>query len=124
FAATVILGTLARIWLAPSRLLHSASRPASMAVGALAANLLNNLPATVLLAADKPAHPRALLIGLNVGPNLAVSGSLAAILWLQVGRAAGSHPSARRFSTIGVVLVPLTLLSAYLALALLSPASA
>jgi len=123
FAATVTLGTVARIWLTPSRLMRAASRPATMVIGALAANLVNNLPATVLLAADKPAHPRALLIGLNIGPNLAVSGSLAAILWLQVGRAAATNPSARRFSTIGIILVPLTLISAYLAL-ILTPASA
>ena len=45
--------------------------------------------------------PWALLIGLNIGPNLAVTGSLAAILWLQVGRAAGARPSARRFTAIG-----------------------
>jgi len=118
FAATMALGTLARTWGTPSRLIGSATRPTTMLVGALAANLLNNLPATVLLASNSPAHPRALLIGLNIGPNLAVTGSLAAILWLQVGRAAGAQPSARRFTAIGITLVPLTLLAAYTALLL------
>jgi arsenical pump membrane protein len=75
---------------------------------------VNNLPAAVVLSAHPPAHPRALLLGLDLGPNLAVTGSLAAVLWLQVARAAGSRPSALRYTLLGLVLVPLTLTAALL----------
>jgi arsenical pump membrane protein len=67
-----------------------------------------------VLSAHTPAHPRALLLGLDLGPNLAVTGSLAAVLWLQVARAAGSRPSALRYTLLGLVLVPLTLTAALL----------
>ena len=55
--------------------------------------LVNNLPAASLLAARQPPHPFALLIGLNVGPNLFVTGSLAWILWLRAAKAAGGVPT-------------------------------
>lgn len=84
-----------------------------IAVGA--ASVVNNLPAAVLLSAHPPAHPRALLLGLDLGPNLVVTGSLSAIFWLQVARANGARPSIRRYTALGVVLVPLTLCAAMLA---------
>lgn len=83
-----------------------------LAVGAAA--VVNNLPAAVLLSAHAPAHPRALLLGLDLGPNLVVTGSLSAIFWLQVARANGAHPSIRRYSVLGAVLVPLTLCASLL----------
>ena len=59
-------------------------------MAALTGVLVNNLPAASLLAARRPPHPFALLVGLNVGPNLFVTGSLAWILWLpRRGRPAG-----------------------------------
>jgi arsenical pump membrane protein len=82
---------------------------------------LNNLPASVLLTPHAPAHPRALLIGLNLGPNLAVTGSLSAYLWLRVARNLGARPSARVYSSVGVVLVPLSLAAALGALWLAAP---
>jgi hypothetical protein len=39
-------------------------------------------------------------------PNLAVTGSLSALFWLQVARANGAHPSISRYSLYGVALVP------------------
>ena len=77
--------------------------------------LVNNLPAASVLSAQAPAHPRALLLGLDLGPNLAVSGSLSAVLWLQVARAAGAKPSVVRYSVLGLALVPLSLTLALLA---------
>jgi arsenical pump membrane protein len=68
-----------------------------------------------VLSAQAPAHPRALLLGLDLGPNLAVSGSLSAVLWLQVARAAGAKPSVVRYSLLGLALVPLSLTLALLA---------
>jgi arsenical pump membrane protein len=91
---------------------------AMAAVAALAANLLNNLPATLALlpaaAAAGPGPALALLIGVNVGPNLTYVGSLANLLWRRV---IGRHaPSASRFSAVGAATVPLTLLAATTAL--------
>ena len=77
---------------------------------------MNNLPAAVLLTPHAPAHPRALLIGLNLGPNLAVTGSLSAVLWLRVARSLGARPSALRYSRIGVVLVPVSVAASLAAL--------
>jgi arsenical pump membrane protein len=65
-----------------------------------------------VLSAHPPRHPRALLLGLDLGPNLAVTGSLAAVLWLQVARAAGARPSVLRYTLLGLALVPLTLAAA------------
>jgi hypothetical protein len=78
-------------------------------IGALASLLVNNLPATVLLAAHPSPRPDALLLGLDLGPNLAITGSLSAALWLQAARAAGARPSIATYTRLGVVLVPLTL---------------
>jgi arsenical pump membrane protein len=77
---------------------------------------VNNLPAAVILSAQPPAHPRALLLGLDLGPNLAVTGALSAVLWLQVARTEGARPSVLRYSLLGLVLVPVSL-----GLALLTP---
>ena len=70
----------------------------------------------MLLSASPPAHSRALLIGLNLGPNLAVTGSLSAVLWLRVARSNDATPSARTYTLIGLVLVPLSIAAALAAL--------
>jgi Na+/H+ antiporter NhaD/arsenite permease-like protein len=44
---------------------------------------------------------RALLVGLDVGPNLAVTGALSALLWLRVARNAGQRPSVKTYSLVG-----------------------
>ena len=87
------------------------------AVGALAAVLVNNLPAAVLLSARSLAHPRALLIGLNLGPNLAVSGSLSAYLWFRAARQLDLRPSLRAFTLRGIVLAPVAMACALAAAA-------
>jgi len=53
-----------------------------------------------------PRHPRALLIGLDLGPNLAVTGSLSAYLWLRASRQLGSRPSIAAYSRRGLLLAP------------------
>jgi len=78
-------------------------------VAACSSLLVNNLPAAVVLSARPAAHPNALLLGLDIGPNLAFTGSLSALLWLQAARAVGAHASLRDYSRLGVVLVPGTL---------------
>lgn len=115
FAVAVSLGTLARTWSYPGHLMMQAGSAATAGVGAVSSVLINNLPAAVLLGSRMPAHPQSLLFGLNIGPNLAVTGSLSALIWWQAARSVGARPSALRYSAVGVVLVPLTLSAALVA---------
>jgi arsenical pump membrane protein len=91
-------------------------------VVAIASNLANNLPvglmaATISRTAQVPAHVTgAILIGVDLGPNLSVTGSLATILWLIVLRREGEHVSALRFLKLGLVVMPPALLLSLLAL--------
>jgi arsenical pump membrane protein len=121
FVVAVALGAVGRLWGGPARLLGRLGRAGTASAGAVAALCVNNLPASVLLTPRPPAHPRALLIGLNLGPNLAVTGSLSAFLWLRVARALGAEPSARVYTRIGVVLVPLSVAASVAALWLVAP---
>jgi arsenical pump membrane protein len=90
------------------------------AVAALLANLVNNLPAVLLLlpllAGSGPGLVLAALIGVNVGPNLTYVGSLATLLWRRTLRQRGVEPALRDFLTLGVATVPLTLVLAVVAL--------
>jgi arsenical pump membrane protein len=115
FVLAVALGALGRAWNGPAHLVSSVGSWPAAALSALAAVAVNNLPASVLLTPHPPAHMRALLIGINLGPNLAVTGSLSAILWLRVARSLGAAPSIRTYSLIGVVLVPLSIAAAIVA---------
>src|SRR5258708_10405760 len=92
FGLAVALGTMGPSWSGPATLLSHLNVWGTAAVATLTSVLVNNLPAASLLAARQPPHPFALLIGLNVGPNLFVTGSLAWILWFRAGRAAGGAP--------------------------------
>ena len=121
FVVAVALGAVGRSWDGPASLLDHVGRVGTALGGAIAAVCVNNLPAAVLLTPHAPAHPRALLIGLNLGPNLAVTGSLSAYLWLRVARSLGARPSLRTYSSVGVVLVPLSLGAALGALWLVAP---
>jgi arsenical pump membrane protein len=118
FGVAVALGTLGRAWSGPADLLTHLGSWAITAVAALASVLLNNLPAASLLAARVPHDPFAMLVGLNLGPNLFVTGSLAWVLWLRAARTAGAQPSIGRASRLGVVAVPLSMAAALGALAL------
>jgi arsenical pump membrane protein len=112
FGLAVALGTLGRSWSGPATLLSHLNAWGTAVVAALTSVLVNNLPAASLLAARQPPHPFALLIGLNVGPNLFVTGSLAWFLWLRAARSAGGRPDIRRASVLGLVSVPLALTAA------------
>jgi arsenical pump membrane protein len=118
FVFAVALGTLARVWGAPGRLTASIGPWATAWLGAGTASVVNNLPAAVLLSSRPPAHVQALLVGLDLGPNLVVIGALSAILWMRVARAAEAAPSALTYSKVGIVLVPLSITAALLALQL------
>jgi arsenical pump membrane protein len=91
--------------------------PALLGIAAIAAvlsNLVNNLPAVLvmlpLVAASGPAAVLAVLIGVNVGPNLTYVGSLANLLWRGVVRRE-MRAGFAEFTRIGVCTVPLTLLA-------------
>ncbi|MHB8594504.1 MAG: SLC13 family permease [Acidimicrobiales bacterium] len=112
FGVAVALGTLGRVWSGPSDLLAHLDSWGTAAVAAFSSVLVNNLPAASLLAARQPDHPFSLLIGLNLGPNLFVTGSLAWFLWLRAARSAGSHPSIAKASRLGIIAVPLSMAAA------------
>ena len=85
---------------------------------ALACNLMNNLPVGLIagsvVAADRlpAAVTGAALIGVDLGPNLSVTGSLATILWLAAVRREGQDVSAGRFLLLGVaVMTPALILA-------------
>ncbi|MHB8328781.1 MAG: SLC13 family permease [Acidimicrobiales bacterium] len=112
FGVAVALGAVGRGWSGPTTVLSHVGVWATAALAAGASVVVNNLPAASLLAARAPGHPFALLVGLNLGPNLFVTGSLAWILWLRAARMAGAQPSVSKASRIGLVAVPLSMAAA------------
>jgi len=86
------------------------------ACAALLANLVNNLPATLALvpiaAASAPAAVLAVLIGVNVGPNLTYAGSLATLLWRRVLHRADTEVELSEFVRLGASTVPAGLVAA------------
>jgi arsenical pump membrane protein len=85
---------------------------------ALASNLANNLPIGLIGgSAVQDAHASAkvtsaVLIGVDIGPNLSVTGSLATILWLTALRRDGHRVGAMKFLKIGAIVMPPALLLA------------
>jgi len=118
FGLAVGLGTAGREWSLPSRVLEHLGPWATAGMAAVGAVVLNNLPAASLLAARVPPHPYSLLIGLNVGPNLFATGSLAWVLWIRAARAAGAPPPVRRTTLTGLLAAPVAIVGAMLALEL------
>ena len=90
------------------------------AVAAVLSNLVNNLPAVLVLlplvAPVGPAAVLAVLIGVNIGPNLTYPGSLANLLWRGVVQRSGMRASFTEFSRVGLCTTPLTLIAAVLCL--------
>jgi arsenical pump membrane protein len=85
----------------------------SAAFGAgLLSNVANNLPVGLLAASAvngggvSNVIKGAVLIGVDLGPNLAVSGSLATILWLVALRRDGEDVSFGRFLGYGLIVMP------------------
>jgi arsenical pump membrane protein len=123
FVICLALGTLARSWSGPAQLLGGAGRWGTAGIGALASVTIDNLPAAVLLSARPLAHPRALLLGLNVGPNLAATGSLSALLWWRAALQLDARPSIAAFSKRGVPLALFAMLIALTATTLFATAA-
>jgi arsenical pump membrane protein len=83
---------------------------------AFASNLANNLPVGLIagsaIQSDHIADQitRAILIGVDLGPNLSVTGSLATILWLGALRREGQTVGAGAFLRLGAIVMPPALL--------------
>jgi arsenical pump membrane protein len=79
---------------------------------AIASNLANNLPVGLVAGSavqgdhSVDAITRAILIGVDLGPNLSVTGSLATILWLTALRREGHKVSAAVFLRLGLIVMP------------------
>ncbi len=99
------------------------SLPALLAVAVLAAalaNVCNNLPAVLVLlplvAPSGAGAVLAVLLGVNIGPNLTYTGSLATLLWRRIAQHHGSAPDLGEFTRLGLLTVPAALLLGVLAL--------
>jgi arsenical pump membrane protein len=85
---------------------------------AFISNLMNNLPVGLIAgSAVQSAHvpeqvTSAILIGVDLGPNLSVTGSLATILWLTALRRDGQNVGAVTFLKIGCLVMPPALIAA------------
>jgi arsenical pump membrane protein len=90
------------------------------ALAAALANIANNLPATLvmvpLVAAAGPAAVLAVLIGVNIGPNLTYVGSLSNLLWRSVLRQYDVEASVGEYTRLGLFTVPASLVAAVLSL--------
>lgn len=97
--------------------------PALLAIAAIAAvlaNVVNNLPATLVLlplvAPGGPAAILAVLIGVNIGPNLTYVGSLSNLLWRRVLRQHRLDAGVGEYTRLGLCTVPVGLVVAVVAL--------
>lgn len=98
---------------------HAAALAAGAGI-AVACNVMNNLP-VALIAGSIGAGARvsaqvkdAMLVGVDLGPNLSVTGSLATILWLIALRREKVHIDALTFLRLGLIVMPPALLLALL----------
>jgi arsenical pump membrane protein len=98
----------------------SAPDATGLALGSVVAilcNVFNNLPlglvaGTVASSAQLSPHVTgALLIGVDLGPNLSVTGSLATILWLVALRREGQTVGAWKFLGLGLLVMPPALIA-------------
>ncbi|WCM91192.1 arsenic transporter [Acidovorax sp. NCPPB 2350] len=116
--ATGVVGQLARLLGQAAAAAPLAVAPGLGAVLGFGANLVNNLPAGLLagaaLDAAQAAEPlrAAALIGIDLGPNLSITGSLATLLWLSALRREGLEVSAWQFIRHGAWVMPPALLAA------------
>jgi arsenical pump membrane protein len=101
-----------------SLLPHGVGLPALLAVAGLSAvlaNLVNNLPATLIVlpvaATSGSGAVLAMLIGVGVGPNLTYVGSLATLLWRRVVAAHEETIAAGDFVRLGITTVPAALIA-------------
>ncbi|WP_174567841.1 SLC13 family permease [Amycolatopsis orientalis] len=86
------------------------------AVAAVLANLINNLPAVLVLlplaTAGGTPVVLAVLIGVNLGPNLTYVGSLATLLWRRILHRHDTRPDLKEFTKLGLLTVPASIVLA------------
>lgn len=104
FVVAVLVGMLTRHWTGPEHLLAHANVVTTTLIATLSALLINNLPAASLFAAHHVAHPYAMLLGLDVGPNCLITGALSSLLWRRLVQGEGLKVSLRTFSVVGVLI--------------------
>lgn len=112
FVVAVLVGWLGRSW---HRVGHIVAHTNALLTAMIAAGLslvINNLPAASLFAGQPIAHPYALLLGLNLGPNAFVTGAMSSMLWFRLVRREGFEPSMWQFVRIGL---PVTLVTLFIA---------
>jgi arsenical pump membrane protein len=97
---------------------HSTNLAALLAVAfvsAVVANLVNNLPATLIIlpvaAGVGQGAVLAMLVGVNVGPNLTYVGSLATLLWRRIVHAHDHSTDIGEFTRLGLLTVPAVLVA-------------
>jgi arsenical pump membrane protein len=102
---------------------HGTTLPVLLAVAgisAVLANLVNNLPATLILlpvtVTGGAGQVLAMLVGVNLGPNLTYVGSLATLLWRRIVHAHDQDTDLGEFTRLGLRTVPLALVSSTVAL--------
>jgi arsenical pump membrane protein len=90
------------------------------ALAALIANVINNLPAVLVLvplaAPLGTGAVLAVLLGVNIGPNLTYAGSLATLLWRRIVHHHDHDVDLGEFTRLGLLTVPAALGSAVVAL--------
>jgi len=90
------------------------------ALAAVLANLINNLPAVLVLlpltAQSGPGAVLAVLLGVNIGPNLTYAGSLATLLWRRIVHQHEHGVDLKEFTKLGLLAVPSALVPATVAL--------
>ncbi|WP_078651421.1 arsenic transporter [Streptomyces xylophagus] len=90
------------------------------ALAAVLANLINNLPAVLVLlpltAQAGPGAVLAVLLGVNIGPNLTYAGSLATLLWRRIVHQHEHDVDIKEFTKLGLLAVPSALVPAVVAL--------
>ena len=103
FLVAVAIGWFARATsVTDSLLVHSGAVVTVVAAG-LTSLVINNLPAASLFSAHHVAHPFALLLGLDLGPNCAITGALSSLLWLRIVKREEFRPSIATYSAVGSV---------------------
>jgi arsenical pump membrane protein len=97
--------------------------PALLGIAALAAvlaNLINNLPAVLVLLpltiVAGPGAVLAVLLGVNIGPNLTYAGSLATLLWRRIMHEHDTEVDLKEFTRLGLLSVPAAVALAVVAL--------
>ena len=109
FVVAVLVGWWGRSWHAIGHLVAHANSLSTAAIAGGLSLVINNLPAASLFAGQPIAHPYALLLGLNLGPNAFVTGAMSTLLWFRIVRADGLSATTGQFVRIGLPVALVTL---------------